>query len=67
MESESIRQIRAAASGGLKKLAIEALLGREMTDEELREYRKAAAIYDYNMNKKRMERKFERLSVTDRS
>ena len=60
-------QIRASVSNGLSRPAIEALLGRRLTDDELALYRKAKAVHDLQVRKRRQERKYEHLNGTQRS
>ena len=45
--------------------AIEALLGRSLTQQEIQIYRRAKAVYDLQLRKRRSERKYEHLSGTD--
>jgi len=66
MDTETVNQIKAAVANGLTRPAIEALFGRPFNDEEVREYRRAKAIYDINERKRRQERQYEHLSTADR-
>lgn len=58
-------QIRASVANGLTRPAIEALLGRELTGGEVQVYRKAKAVYDLQLRKRRSERKYQHLSGTE--
>lgn len=60
--NEIDEQIKQAVASGLKKNAIEALLGIKFNAEQLELYRKAKAIYDLKLRKRRQERKYEHLS-----
>ena len=60
--SDAIQQIKASVANGLTKPAIEALLGRDLTADEIQAYRKAKAVYDLQLRKRRTERKYEHLS-----
>lgn len=55
-------QIKSAVASGLTRNAIEALLGIRFNEEQLELYRKAKAIYDLKLRKRRQERKYEHLS-----
>lgn len=59
---DTLQKIQATIANGLTKNAIEALLGISFTDEQLKFYRKAKAIYDLKLRKRRQERKYEHLS-----
>ena len=56
------QQIKASVANGLARPSIEALLGRPFTQEELQLYRKAKAVYELQLRKRRSERKYEHLS-----
>jgi len=55
-------QIKSAVASGLSRNGIEALLGIRFNEEQLELYRKAKAIYDLKLRKRRQERKYEHLS-----
>lgn len=55
-------QIQASANNGLTKPAIEALLGRPLTQQEKVLYKKYRTIYELKLRKKRSERRYEHLS-----
>ena len=59
------QQIKASVANGLRRPAIEALLGRPLTTEETQLYFKLKAVYDLQLRKRRSERKYEHLSGTD--
>ena len=66
MESEELQKIKVSVQNGLGKPSIEALLGRKFTPEEFAVYKKAKAIYDMNLRKRRSERKYEHLTDNER-
>ncbi len=62
----SIEQIRALASHGQRLTSIVALLGRELTADELTEFRKARAVWELREVKRKAEKSASRLSDAGR-
>ena len=59
------KQIEDCIANGLTRKSIEALLGITFTKEQIIFYKKAKAIYDLKLRKRRSERKYEHLSGTE--
>lgn len=55
-------KILSSINSGLRKPAIEALLGRSLTDDEVKFYKKSKAIYDLELRERRKTRKYQHLS-----
>lgn len=66
MSDKIEKTIAASVANGLTRPAIEAIIGRKFTDDELQLYRKTKAAYDIQLRKKRTERKYEHLNGTGR-
>lgn len=49
----ALEQIKTAVSNGLRRPAIEALLGRTLKKSEVTEYQRARAVFDLQLRKRR--------------